>query len=195
MNPSSKIFSQRKKSLFLLILLCATTATAPALLVPFSKERIQLEGKNCVSGFQGNFGAESAFFAGPTSDLNKALRSILASDQFLSKVVVIHPGSSVLPDYLKPENETSVDWQVSSLVKPTNTIDLKQELPSLDTGFHLQIDIWLGGNIKLDELKIPQQFEVRSSKELENFVALHEQQKTLAEPTGKKTNSTDPDKQ
>jgi hypothetical protein len=38
---------------------------------------------------------------------------------------------------------------------------------------HLQIDVWVGGRIKLDELRIPAEFTVESGREIETFIEQH----------------------
>ena len=187
--------SQGGKWFLPLILLCATAITAPAWLMPFSKDRIEAEGKNCVHGFMGNFGEDGIFYAGKTSELNEHLRALEANERNSEKTIIIHPGAMVLPGYLKPEHETSVDWLLSRRPNPPVESKIKLYKGPLPSTFRVQIDIWLGGNIKLDELKIPQDFEVRSSNELENFVAHHEQQSKQMESPEEKNKATDPSKE
>ena len=52
----------------------------------------------------------------------------------------------------------------------------------------MQVDVWLGGKIKLDELRIPKGFVVKSGREIEDFVARHSNQGNGAEPNPKDSN-------
>ncbi len=37
----------------------------------------------------------------------------------------------------------------------------------------MQVDVWLGGQIKLDELQIPDDYTVESGGEIEEFIKRH----------------------
>ena len=186
MKEQQKPILKALKKLSFITFLCAATTSANALLIPFDKERIKAAGKNCLSGFDGNLGEVAIFYAGSTSDLNKYLRSFSNENRPLGGkqlplLVILHSGSSVLPEYLESNSKTAVDWRAY------NSRTLQGEGGSNpENGFHLQVDIWLGENIKLSELQIPQDFEVRSSKEIQDFVDQHEERRKQAKTNSQK---------
>ena len=154
-------------ALLVLVTVSMLAKEAFALLVPFSKERIAAAGKHCVHGYDGNLGQVGMYFAGDASAFNEAIRLKAPSEieealrpAYASKKVVLHPGPMVVPDYVAGRDDLATDWLVTTW----------HEDQSGRLEWHLQIDIWLGGQIKLDELHIPVDFAVESGREIEDFV-------------------------
>lgn len=147
-------------------ILATTISTAQAWLIPFSEDRIKAAGKNCVHGFEGNFGETTIYYAGTTADLNESLSS--HGSEFAKVLIMIHSGSMVLPDYLDSKGTTATDWSIQYTPFPEEEDGLKHTL---------RIDIWLGANIKLEDLRIPKNFEAQSGKEIEKFVSQHEKKR------------------
>lgn len=142
-------------------------AEAFALKVDFTKEEVAAAGKHCVHGYTVNVTTVVAFFAGDAASFNEQLSTLGKSKHelqqdatFATKKVVLHPGPMVVSRYYKPERAISTDWSVTTW----------PEDRSNPSKVHLQIDIWLGGQIKLEELRIPADFEVVSGGEIEKFV-------------------------
>lgn len=148
---------------------------ASAWLSPFSKERIRAAGKYCVHGYDGNFGTVGTYYAGDAVAFNAQIAAhfklgiVRRADElevggdYVTRTVVLHPGSKVVPRYLDKTGKLSTDWLVTSWRG-----DLAGE-----GGWHLRVDVWLGDRIKLDELRIPQGYAVKSGREIEDFVARH----------------------
>lgn len=156
--------------LLVLAMLGFAAAEAFALLIPFSKERIAAHGKYCVHGYDGNFGAVGVYYAGDAAALNehlletaKQLREPTFATPVVSRKIILHPGPMILPEYLERERRTSTDWLQTTWF----------ELETTKAEMHLQIDVWIGGRIKLDELRIPAEFTVESGREIETFVEQH----------------------
>ena len=146
------------------------------LLVPFSKERIAAAGKHCVHGYDGNLGQVGTYYAGNASALNQYVLSLGETSRapetsYATKVVTLHPGPMVVPEYLNPKSDISTDWLVTTWRGDS----------AGEPSWHIQIDVWLGGKIKLDELRIPKGFVVKSGREIEGFVARHSNQSDSAE--------------
>ena len=130
----------------------------------FTKEQIAGAGKHCVAGYHGTFGAAEVavkFFAGNISDLNEQVSALgRATDprdapfvpKYVTKKVVLHPGRKVVSRLEQPNGGISADWSVTTwLADPGRLME-----------FHLQIDIWVGGGINLEDLVIPRGIEVEA---------------------------------
>jgi hypothetical protein len=152
---------------------------ALVILIPFTDDRITASGKYCVHGFYGNHGAVGTYYAGAPSAFHEVLTTLLEAKEgpfsgpnFSSKKIVLHSGRGVVPSYVVPDKTISTDW----LVQTWPVLDSELKGPP---AFHLQIDVWLGGNLELDKLKIPDGFTVESGGEIEAFV---ERYKTQSAP-------------
>jgi len=69
----------------------------------------------------------------------------------------------VVPRYINKNGDISTDWLVTTWCG----------VHAGRSGWHLRVDVWLGRRIKLDELRIPEDFVVESGREIEDFVARH----------------------
>ena len=82
-------------------------------------------------------------------------------------VLVLHPGRGTSEKLWGRDNkrvQAPFEWEV-------------QLLPVVVPGdiMHtIQVDLWLGGDVSLDELDVPENIEVQSGKEIEQFIAKHE---------------------
>ncbi len=134
----------------------------------FTKEQVAAAGKHCVHGFWVNE-QSVVFFAGDTDQLNRDLPKRLEG-QYATRKVVIHVGTkrAESPWDTKPR-DTFADWSVNTWDDPE---DAAKALPRM----RMQIDIWLGNKIKLEDLRIPEGFEVISGGEIEKFIQQRKQQ-------------------
>ena len=139
-----------------------------AWLIPFSKARIAAAGKHCVHGYDGNFGAVGTYYAGDTAAINEQLANFgkpktasIFNTSFVSKTVVLHVGPMVVPKYLDRKREIPTDWLVQTFRRSDS---------GKFGGLRLHVDIWLGGRVKLSELRIPADFTVKSGREIEDFL-------------------------
>ena len=151
---------------FIVLTIGILTTEAFGWLTPFSKARIASYGKHCVHGYDGNFGHVGVYFAGDAQAFNKMISQAGESERdalsgpLASKTVILHPGSMVVPDYVAGNEIISTDWYTSTW----------RGNHGGRSGLHLHIDVWLGGQIKLDKLQIPEEYTVESGGEVEEFV-------------------------
>src|SRR5262249_17849404 len=57
-----------------------------------------------------------------------------------------------------------------SLHAPSDPLD-KDGVPKAGNGYYTRVDVWLGSQVKLEELRIPANVEVVSGGEIEKFIA------------------------
>lgn len=149
-------------AIFALVLgLCAlTTSEALAIGRDLPKDVLAIQGPNCVHGYMVNW-EDTFFFAGDTAALNKFVEGYSKRSD-LKLRLVIHAGTKkARSPWDKADRDIPVDW--SYYVWNTGNPDARHPAPS-------QVDVWLGGRIKLDELRIPANVEVASGGEIEKFV-------------------------
>jgi len=156
-----------KRFMFGLLLLSITGATASKALAwgsDFTKDQIATAGKHCVHGFWVNQ-QTVVFYAGDAFLLNREFSKCLEGEFALRKVV-IHVGTKKAESpWDTKARDTFADWSVN-----TNTWDDPADAAKAVPRMQLQIDIWLGSKIKLEDLRIPEEFEVVSDGEIERFI-------------------------
>lgn len=121
-----------------------------------------------VHGYWVNF--EDVFFhRGDTAALNIFLEAYARLPKARLKVV-LHPGSlKVRSPWDQADRELAADWRFyGSLLPP----DFPKN-PNPDGFYHTQVDVYLGGRLKLADLKVPAGVSVESSGEIERFVSEH----------------------
>jgi hypothetical protein len=152
----------------LLVIAGATVREAFALGNDYTKDQIAAAGKHCVHGFWVNE-QNVVFYSGDTAQLNRDLSKYLEGE-YASRKVVLHVGTkrAESPWDTKPR-DTFADWSV-------NTWDDPADAAKATPRFLLQVDIWLGSKIKLEELRIPEGFAVVSGGEIEKFIQQRKQQ-------------------
>ena len=131
----------------------------------FTKEQIAQIGKHCVHGFWLNE-QTVIFYAGDTAELNRDLPKFLEG-QYATRKVVVHAGikkaESPWDQDLGTKRETLMDWSVNTYDDPSDALEAVPRM-------HMQIDVWLGSKIQLEDLRIPEGFEVVSGGEIEKFI-------------------------
>ena len=145
-----------------IIVAAATAKQAFALGSDFSKDQIAAAGKHCVHGFWVNQ-QTVMFYAGDTAQLNRDLAKLLEG-QYAARKVVIHSGTSkARSPWDTKDRDIGVDWSVNTWDDPA---DAAKAVPRM----LMNIDIWLGSKINLNDLRIPRGFEVAAGPEIDNFI-------------------------
>jgi len=118
---------------------------------------------NRVHGFFVN-GEDILFFRGNTAKLNEFLTKY-SKLQNVKHQVVLHPGElDVRSPWDKVPRDIQGDWRVYAGSR------LGKKEP-----FAVRVEIWLGGQVKLEELRVPANITVSSGGEIEAFVEKHKQ--------------------
>jgi hypothetical protein len=111
------------------------------------------------------------FFAGDTRDFN-AFVAEYAKLKDTPLLLVLHPGKGETGQFGPSDSDEkqSFDWEVSVLMWARHP-----ELADIASGEeprHVVIlDLWLGGQVELDKVKVPLNIQVKSGGEIENFIA------------------------
>jgi hypothetical protein len=111
------------------------------------------------------------FFHGDTQALNEFLEDLTALKGTQLKVV-IHPGRlEVKSPWDKQPRKITAEWQLytSPHVGSPKTLVEKRE------PFVTRVDVYLGGDMRLSDLRIPASVGVESGGEIEEFVKRHQE--------------------
>jgi hypothetical protein len=128
----------------------------------FTPAMISAAGKHCVHGFWVNE-QSVAFYAGDTDQLNHDLSEHMEG-RYATRKLVIHVGAKRAESpWDKTPRDLFADWSVNAFDDPN---DADQAVPRMC----LQVDVWLSSKIKLEELRIPDKFDVISGGEIEKFI-------------------------
>ncbi|MCU0709455.1 MAG: hypothetical protein MUF23_14290 [Pirellula sp.] len=103
--------------------------------------------------------SDTLFYKEGNDVLERTLQK-LSSIQGLTVRVILHPGKGVAKSPWSKEVLDSADWTV--------TIAGKEAITQVQN--HVTVDVWLGGNIALDDLKIPEAIAVESGNEIEAYI-------------------------
>jgi hypothetical protein len=117
------------------------------------------------------------YFAGDTKALNDFLRRYAKLTE-TPLVLVIHPGKAPAERCVGELFAEPYDWKLDSMY-PAFTRDKKwfQKADGGQWGRVAIVQAWLGGNIRLDELDVPANIEVRPGGEIEEFIEQHNKKK------------------
>ncbi|MEM8737797.1 MAG: hypothetical protein AAGG38_04875 [Planctomycetota bacterium] len=133
--------------------------------------------ENRVHGFFVNW-EDFFFFRGETADLNEFLTrySMLASTKL---EVVLHPGKLEVrsPGDEQPRDVVA-NWRLYARSRFLSSTLLDKA--EIDPAFITRIDVWLGGEVKLADLRVPHSVSVRSGGEIEAFVREHGEKRRSA---------------
>ena len=149
-----------------LVVFGITASSAFGLGADHSKEELARRGPNCVHGYFVNW-EDVFFFAGDTAALNKFLEGYAKTPDAVLRVV-LHPGpKKARSPWDKEDRDIPADWSLYVWNKggPGG--------PPAPT----RVDVWLGGKIKLDELRVPANVAVESGGEIDKFIEAHRQQR------------------
>ena len=129
-----------------------------------------VNGENRVGGFWINSN-DWFYFAGDTDSFNNFLEQY-SKLQDTPLTLVLHAGKALPGTLGDKETATIPDWQVSIIDNAWTREAMKDKvLPK--TQYTVTVNLWLGGQVDLKGLKVPNSIEVKSGGEIENFVAQH----------------------
>lgn len=94
--------------------------------------------------------------------------------------LVLHPGRGTDRRPWSKEGETRlpVDWQVDVINRQWTREAIEEKQP-VKAGHDVTVHVFLGGQVRLDDLDVPLDVEVRSGGEIEEFVAHHAAKQSL----------------
>lgn len=125
--------------------------------------------KDRVHGYFVNSG-DVFFYAGDTKAFNGFLQqcSRLKDTDF---ELTLHSGQAkVRSPWDKQDRDIKADWRLYA--------DRRRTTPGKK--YIVQVDVWIGGKVSLDELKVPLDFPVKSDGEFEEFVEEHREKRIEA---------------
>ena len=130
---------------------------------------------NRVHGYFVNW-QDVFFFKGDTVAINDFLDKY-AQLRSVKLHLVIHAGRLVVRSpWDEQPRDIEADWQ---LYATRFTPDQVQDGRVKPGPFVTRVDVWLGGAIKLDELRVPKNVVVDSGGEIETFVKKHAEDKQV----------------
>jgi hypothetical protein len=140
------------------------------------KELVNAEGR--VRGYSecGIVDSTHAYFAGAPQDFNSFLaRYAQLKDTPLA--LVLHAGRGMTRSISDEEQQVPFDWQIT-------VSRLKEAGGGEGHRYVATVDLWLGGQVGLEEIEVPLNLEVRSGGELEAFIEAHEAKRQGQETPG-----------
>jgi hypothetical protein len=152
-----------------LILAClAAASSAFALGSDFSAKELAGISKHCVHGFWVNE-LTTYYYRGDATAFNAEIKKLDESPTpvtWASRQVILRIGpKKAASPWDKAPRDIATDWQVTTWIG--------EAPPAADGSLphHQKIEVWLGGNLKLEDLKIPEGYEVISGREIDEFLA------------------------
>jgi len=113
---------------------------------------------------------------------SKALNEFLDGNSKLTNTalrVVIHAGTKkARSPWDKAERNIPVAWSFHASSSPLDGLSV----PNAGGRFYTRVDVWLGSQVKLEELRIPANIEVISGGEIEKFIAERRGQQSKERP-------------
>jgi len=118
--------------------------------------------KDRVHGYFVNSG-DVFYYAGDTKACNEFLEQCSKLGD-ADHELILHPGrAKVRSPWDKEDRDIEAEWRLYA--------DRRPRTPGKK--YLVQVDLWLGGKVSLEDLKVPDDFTVRSGGEIEKFVAEH----------------------
>jgi hypothetical protein len=152
-----------------MLLMClAVASNVFALGSDFSAKQIAEVSKHCVHGYWVNE-LTSYYYRGDAAAFNAEIKKLDESPlpvMWASRKVILHIGpKKAASPWDKAPRDIATDWSVTTWIG--------EEPPAGDGSLpqHQKIEVWLGGNLKLEDLKIPEGYDVVSGREIEEFLA------------------------
>ncbi len=170
----------RMQFVLALLILCFAAAQALGLGADHPKGPITLSDKcpiglaelvnrpDRVHGYFVNW-EDVYFYAGDTKVLNEFLDGYAKLPNTVFRLV-IHPGpKKARSPWDKQDRDLQVEWTLYT----TPLVRGAQDVPTNDGKFHTRVDVYVGGRIKLEDLRVPAAVLVESGGEIERFVMEH----------------------
>ena len=118
---------------------------------------------NRVHGFWVN-STDRLFYKGSQDELQEMTRQ-LANAKSAQTEMVLHIGTGIAKSPWSKKPVDTADWSVT--IAGDDAISKTQDL--------ITIDVWIGGNISLDELDLPPSVRIKSGGEIEAFIKRHDE--------------------
>ena len=119
--------------------------------------------------FGSGYEATSLFFVGDRNAFNQFLEEY-AKLRETPLTLILHPGQGMTGSLQYDERNIPFDWQV----RIVRTGRLSKAPEKDKPGYMVTVELWLGSKVKLHDLKVPLNVEVKSGGEIERFIAEHE---------------------
>jgi hypothetical protein len=127
-----------------------------------------VNAQNRIGGYWVN-SSDWFHFAGDTNALNTFLeRYAQLKDTPLSVVLMVGKPRAGLGN----TKGVAADWQLSVVDNTWTRVNEREKAPPA-TAYTVTVTIWLGGQVDLEQLKVPANIEVRSGGQIESFVEKH----------------------
>jgi len=132
------------------------------------------------SGHAGGFfvNADDYFyFRGDAKTCNAFLKQYAAIENRPHRLI-LHPGRGRDKRPWEHKDLKPIDWMVSIENRAWRSFPAPVPM-ARPKGYDVRIDLWVGGNVGLDQLQVPLEIDVASSGEIERFVATHQAKQSL----------------
>lgn len=130
-----------------------------------------LNREDRVHGFFVNAN-DFCFFSGDTSAFNEFLAQY-AKLEGTPLTLVLHPGRGLAGSPWDEKKTIPFEWQVNILRRGWDPRAPEATSPE-DSEYVVTVELWLGGQVELKKVEVPLNVEVKSSGEIEQFIAAHE---------------------
>ena len=132
-----------------------------------------LNSKSRVYGYFFN-SQDFFYYSGDAATFNSFIKR-LSELKDLPLTLILHPGRGVTTTLMDKKATVDYDWMVA--LTPTWSTGPPPHTP---VGAIAKIELWLGGNVALDRIVVALSIEVKSSGEIDQFVAKHKAAKASA---------------
>jgi len=128
----------------------------------------------------------SLFFRGDHEAFNEMLEQYGKMGDSLKRYIdskdtpltlIVHPGrgnTASAGGGIARRRNIPFDWEIT--VRKLGTL-----LPATEQRYRVTVDVWVGAEVELDKVKVPQNVDVKSGGEIERFIAEHEAKRRQAE--------------
>jgi len=119
----------------------------------------------------------SIYFAGDTSAFNKFMEGY-ARLTGTPLTLTLHAGRGVVSPLAFEKRRIFFDWQVNiSRYRPPEASDSTEKS---EPAYTVGVELWVGGNVELDNVNVPLNVEAKSDGEIEKFIADHQAKRKKA---------------
>ena len=123
--------------------------------------------------------SDEFFFKGTSADFNRFLQQYAKlADTPLT--LVIHAGSARRSALWGKEPAIRYDWKLLSLHRGFMAVRDPQRFQK-KTGYEITVDLWIDSQVKLEEIAVPVNVNLKSGGEIDTFIKAHQEKR------GKKT--------
>jgi hypothetical protein len=138
------------------------------------KELMNVKGR--VGGYMIN-ADDYFYFSGDAKAFNAFLAQYAAIGE--AHRLILHPGQGLDKRPWSKKDLKPIDWFVEVTNRAWRAIGRRKENEPPPKGYAVTVHLWVGGNVGLETLHVPLNVTVKSSGEIERFVAEHETKQSL----------------